>query len=262
MAFEIGFDIKFDFEKMNFIYGLETFGPIVEKRTLDAIRKSLKNPECDGPDIVYSIAMDVGNMKDREKILERNLLYGTVMYADGRLGDEPIRSQGHIHAVSKSCGMSTPEIYEIWQGEAYIYMQETANDNPGKCYAIHAKKGDVVIVPPNWAHSTISASPTEPLVFGAWCVRDFGFEYDDVRRHEGLAFFPVIGENNKITWAHNENYDQCELIVKSPDKELYEELFGIKDNQSIYQQFEENNDLFQFVPNPNLKESEWKKFTP
>jgi glucose-6-phosphate isomerase len=102
MAFEIGFDINFNFEKMDFNYGPNTFGPIVEKRTLDAIRKSLKNPECEGPEIVYSIAMDVGDIKDKEKIIERNLLYGTVMYAEGRLGDEPIRSQGHIHAISES----------------------------------------------------------------------------------------------------------------------------------------------------------------
>ena len=46
--------------KLGFEYGADCFGPEVENRTLDAIRKSLADPTCDGPEIVYSIAMDVG----------------------------------------------------------------------------------------------------------------------------------------------------------------------------------------------------------
>ena len=61
-------------------------------------------------------------------------------------------SQGHIHAISPSCNASTCEVYEIWSGEAYIYMQQYGGDDAGNCYAVHAKAGDVVIVPPGWVH--------------------------------------------------------------------------------------------------------------
>ena len=159
-----GFDISVSEKPLNFIYGEGVFGPEVENRSLDSIRKSLKDHDAKGPEIVYSIAMDVGKTKDREDLIKKNLLYGAVIYSKGKIGEEPVRSQGHIHSVSASCGSSTPEVYEIWQGKAIIYMQETAKDNPGRCFAVIAEAGDVVIVPPYWAHYTVNADPKENMV--------------------------------------------------------------------------------------------------
>ena len=216
------------------------------------------DPQSQGPEIVYSIAMDVGNNEDKQAMIERNLLYGAVTYAKGTIGKEPVRSQGHIHAVSQSCGMSTCEVYEIWSGEAYIYMQQTAHDNPGKCYAVHAKPGDVVIVPPGWAHATIVANLQENLTFGAWCVRDFGFDYAEVRAHQGVAWFPVV-EGNQIKFIANENYKKSELIIKEP--RIYEE-FQIEKGIPIYQQFVDNPDKFLFVSRPQIAMEIWENFIP
>ena len=138
-------------------------------------------------------------------------------------------------------------------------MQESANDQPGRCFAVEANPGDVVIVPPSWAHATISADPKQPLTFGAWCDRDYGFEYNEVRRHKGLAWFPLITENETIGWIKNQNYQDCTLIVKQPEK--YTQL-GLEPGKPIYSQYEENPLKFLFVPNPELVESVWKKFIP
>lgn len=259
MEFSTGFDILPTEDPLGFSYGKDVFGPKVELRTLDAIRKNLMNPECKGPEIVYSIAMDVGKVEDKKKMLDRNLLYGAVTYAKGKLGLEPVRSQGHIHAISQSCGMSTCEVYEIWSGAAYIYMQETAKDNPGRCFAVYAEPRDVVIVPPGWAHATIVADITQNMSFGAWCVRDYGFDYEDVRKHNGVAWFPIVNENNDIEFITNEKYEKSELIVKRPRQ--YVE-FGIKKGIPIYQQFVDNPDLFLFVSNPQLYKEKWINFVP
>jgi glucose-6-phosphate isomerase, archaeal len=29
-------------------------------------------------------------------------------------------------------------------------------------------------------------------VFGAWCDREYGFEYAEIRRHKGIAWYPVF----------------------------------------------------------------------
>ena len=207
----------------------------------------------------YSIAMDVGKKEHLNLLKSLHLLYGVVTYAAGRLGSEPVRSQGHIHKVSPLSGWSTPEVYEIWSGKAIIYMQETAKDNPGRCFAVVAHPGDVVIVPPYWAHATISADPTQPLTFGAWCDRAYGFEYDDVRAHKGLAWFPILTPEGDIEWQKNENYVDCELVVKNP--EIYTQL-GIEEGKSIYKQFEEDSKKFLFVPQPQLVTDLWKGFLP
>lgn len=258
MEFNPGFEIEPTYSPLGFKYGTGAFGPEVENRSLEAIRKNLMDPNCTGPEIVYSIAMDVGQKVDKEAMLQRNLLYGAVTYAKGTLGKEPVRSQGHIHAVSASCGMSTCEVYEIWSGEAYIYMQESAKDNPGRCFAVHALPGEVVIVPPGWAHCTIVGDVTKNLTFGAWCVRDYGFDYTDVRLHKGVAWFPLV-EEDTITFIKNKHYQDSELIVKRPRQ--YHE-FGIKSGTSIYQQFVENPDMFCFVSKPQLAKEIWKNFIP
>lgn len=216
------------------------------------------DPDCNGPEVVYSIAMDVGRNQDKDEMLKRDLLYGAVTYAKGTLGEEPVRSQGHIHAVSSSCGMSTCEVYEIWSGAAYIYMQETAQDNPGRCYAVYAEVGDVVIVPPGWVHATIVANTKENLTFGAWCVRDYGFDYDDVREHYGVAWFPIVKED-KIEFIANNHYEKSDLVIKQPRQ--YDE-FDIQKGISIYQQFVENPDKFLFVSRPQLAKDLWENFIP
>lgn len=259
LSFDPGFDIRPTISPMGFIYGEGVFGPKVENRHLDDIRKSLFDPACDGPEIVYSIAMDVGKEKHRQLLHEMHLLYGVVTYAAGKLGKEPIRSQGHIHKISPLSLWSTPEVYEIWSGEAVIYMQEYAEDNPGRCFAVYAKPGDVVIVPPYWAHATISANPEQPLTFGAWCDRAYGFVYDGVRKHKGIAWFPLFTDADKITWQANPEYQTTELICK--DAGDYTAL-GLKDNIPIYTQFENCPDTFLFVPRPQLVENRWLHFEP
>ena len=258
-VFDPGLDIKLTGDPIGFSYGPGIFGPEVETRRLKDISGSLMNPDCDGPDIVYSIAMDVGKVVHRELLKSMHLLYGVVTYAAGKLGTEPIRSQGHIHKVSPFSNWSTPEVYEIWSGEAIIYMQEYAGDSPGRCFAVYAGPGDVVVVPPYWVHATISANPDRPLTFGAWCDREYGFVYDDVRKHKGIAWYPVFDRSDEIQWQVNPCYLKSELICKSPSDYS---MLGIKKDKSIYRTFEEEPDTFLFVPSPQIKEDCWKEFVP
>lgn len=247
-------------EPMGFQFGANCFGPQVENRRLDDIRSSLLDPNCSGPEIVYAIAMDVGKTKDRPLLEEMHLLFGVVTYAGGRLGREPVRSQGHIHRRSAYArGWSTPEVYQVWSGKAVIYMQETAEDDPGRCYAVYAGPGDIVLVPPAWAHATISADPSTPLTFGAWCDRDYGFEYDRVRAHKGLAWYPIVRDNGQLDWRFNEHYNPSKLIKKTPGDY---EAFGIEKEKCIYRQFEERPERFRFVPQPFTIEESWRNFIP
>jgi glucose-6-phosphate isomerase len=253
-----GFDIKIIENPMGFEYGPGVFGPQPELRSLDAIRKSLLDPGCLGPDPVYAIAMDVGKEKHRTALRQRMLLFGVVTYAKGTLGNEPVRSQGHIHRVSVHSRQSPPELYEIWQGRAVIYMQETARDNPGRCFAVSAGPGETVLVPPGWAHCTISADREHPLTFGAWCDREYGFEYDEVRAHHGLAWYPVW-EEDRLLWRKNPSYTGQELVEKMPEDYT---LFGIAKNLPVYAQFERNPGSVQFVSHPALVREKWINYVP
>jgi len=256
--FNPGFDVKVNDNPIGFSLGESCFSNGLEIRKLDSIRKSLFDPNCQGPEDVYAIMMDVGKKKDYNDLVNRNLLYGIVCYSKGRLGKEPIRSQGHQHAISRFSSCSTPEVYEIWTGTAIVYMQEFGGDNPGRCFAVIGHPGDVIIVPPYWIHATINADEKTNMSFGAWCVRDYAFEYKDVRSHGGIAWFPVY-ENNDLVWIRNEKYQNSKLEIKKPNDYSF---LGLENNKCIYSQYEDDNSRFDFVVNPMIKEKEWENYIP
>lgn len=101
-----GLDMTVHHHPLGFSYGDDVTGPMPEIRRLEQIRASLRDPQCEGPEEVYAIAMDVARMQDRDELEKRMLLFGVVTYAVGRLGEEPIRSQGiFIASVSIAAGL-------------------------------------------------------------------------------------------------------------------------------------------------------------
>lgn len=257
--FRFGLDIRFPADTLDFRYGPGMFGPRAEYRSLDSIRQGLRNPACAGPDPVYAIAMDVGRVGDQEELERRMLLFGVVMYAKGRLGDEPVRSQGHVHAISPHSGWSAPELMEIWEGRAIVYGQEKSGDDPGRCIAVEADPGERVVVPPGWAHYVVNAAPHSRLIFGAWCDRQYGFDYAQMRAHHGLAWFPLLSDDGKMTWASNPNYSFSRLEQRKA--RTYPEL-GISPSRPIYEHLREDAKSIQWVSEPGTLRDLWRHFKP
>jgi len=252
-------DVSLDPGELSFLYGPGVIGPATEFRRLDAIRASLLDPNCAGPDPVYGIVMDVARASDLPLLRERMLLYGIVAYAAGRLGEEPVRSQGHVHAIAPHSGCSPPEIFEVLEGRAIIYGQQTTEDDPGECIAVTANPGDKVVVPPGWAHCVVNTDPAHRMVFGAWCDRQYGFVYDGVRQHGGLAWFPVLTSADRIEWRANPSYRRSDLDAHAARE--YPEL-GLASDRSLYRQYLDDPDSVRWVADPRRKQSVWEDFRP
>ena len=163
LEFDPGIPLTVSGEELAFEYGDGVFGPEPEMRRLDAIRASLRDPLCSGADPVYAIAMDIGREVDRQDLERRMLLFGAVIYAHGALGEEPVRSQGHIHAIAPHSGWSPPEIFEIWNGTAIVYAQERAEDEPGRCIAISSE----------WIAGGVPSLPRTALRYEFAAIKDF-----------------------------------------------------------------------------------------
>jgi glucose-6-phosphate isomerase len=259
MTFDSGLAARWSDESLAFEYGVGVVGPKPEHRRLDAIRASLCDPDCHGPDPVYSIAMNVGRREHLPELQRRKLLFGVVAYAAGRLGREPVRSQGHVHAISLHSGWSPPELFEIWEGRAVVYAQQYLGDEPGICVAVEAGPGDQVVVPPGWAHCVMNLDESSHMVFAACCDRDYGFVYDDVRARGGLAWYAIMGNHNEIAWEPNPRYHVAEL--RQREARSYSEL-GLSRSIPIYEQFARDPVSVQWVSNPALVASLWPSFQP
>lgn len=256
--FDPGFSVGLRADSLSFVYGPGVFGPEPELRRLDQIRPSLLDPDCSGPDPVYGICMDIGRQKHRAELKQRWLLFAVVAYAGGSLGREPVRSQGHVHAVAPHSGWSPPELFEVWQGRAIVYMQERDGVDPGRCFAIVVDPGEHVIVPPGWPHFVANANSGQPMVFGALCDRQYGFVYDGVRARQGLAWFP-LWEDGVVRWLPNANYSASALHVGTPGRCAE---FGVQRGVPFYQQFEKDAESLQWVSDPARMEPHWAGFSP
>ena len=170
-----------------------------------------------------------------------------------------MRSQGHVHRVSSHSGWAPPEVYEIWSGTACVYMQEYAADDPGRCFAITGRVGSLIIVPPGWAHATISVDSSAPMTFGALCDREYGFEYAQVRKRKGLAWYPLLTHSGEIRWQPNPVYKTSKLETRGPSD--YSEL-GLKRGIPLYTQAISDLERFQWVSQPGLAAEVWKSFIP
>ena len=254
-----GLDVEVDGATLEFRYGAGVRGPLAVFRTLDAIRASLLDPQCSGPSPVYSIAMDVRREEDEDALKASYLLFGVVAYAAGKLGKEPIRSQGHVHATAPHSGWSPPELYEIWEGNAIIYAQQRTTDDPGRCVAVTAGPGEKVVVPPGWAHAAINANTKQRMVFGAWCDRQYGFEYAGVRAHGGLAYFPIVNADGAIEWILNGRYKAADLEQRA--SRSYPEL-GLDAVEPIYSQYHNNPKSVEWVAEPQQFAELWPRFAP
>ncbi len=185
-------------------YGPGMFGPEPELRRLDAIRASLLRPALHGPRSRLRHRHGCGAQRGLDHLKQRMLLFGVVVYAAGRLGQEPVRARDTSTRLRRTAAGRRRRSFRF--GRARHHLRAGARRTIRACVAVTARPGDKVVVPPGWAHCVINADPTTRMVFGAWCDRQYGFDYDGVRAHGGLAWFPLLDADNRVHWEPNPPY--------------------------------------------------------
>jgi glucose-6-phosphate isomerase len=90
-------------------------------------------------------------------------------------------------------------------------------------------------------------------------VRDYGFDYRDVRAHGGLAWFPRLTDDT-LVWDRNAAYPvQQPLVQKSPAD--YTAL-GLRPGVPIWRQYLADPESVMWVPRPERADAVWRDFTP
>ena len=97
------------------------------------------------------------------------------------------------------------------------------------------------------------------MTFGAWCDREYGFEYDEVRARGGLAYFPLLGEDGALRWE-----TKPALCRAAPRRAARARVpgAGAAAGEPIYRTFARDPDAVQWVSDPARMARLWKGFEP
>ena len=201
--------------------------------------------------------------KDAMKIKEKGLRYDITIIPPNKLGWEFVKTVGHYHPLLPDSDITYPEIYEVLEGEAHYLLQcrdeEKGTEKITDVVVVKAKKGDKVIIPPNYGHVTINPSEAT-LKMANWVARAFSSIYEPVKRRGGAAYFELTNGE----FVKNENYEEVPGIrfLKPADVEKEVGLsLSLNKEVEMYELIKEPEKL-EFLTNPNLFLSRKPASTP
>lgn len=147
------------------------------------------------------------NKKDEKKMKAIDLRYDILDSAPVCLGKEYNKTAGHYHSGVKDTSFTYPELYELIKGDAYYLMQKLEGDKIIDVYAVRAKSGDKILMPPGYGHFTIFLSK-EGIRMSNWTPSDSFSDYDQIKKKHGAGYYALIDESaaDGLRWVKNENY--------------------------------------------------------
>jgi len=224
------------------------FGSLIRKpdvRMIEDLKPVLAEPEAVKENFpAYFMYRDLyESEEDREKILRNNLRYDITIIPPAKVGREYIKTFGHYHPPARD-GRSYTEIYEVLDGEAiYVLQKRGGSDNRiDDVIVVHAKKGDKVIIPPDYGHVTINPSD-KMLKMANWVCRDFSSLYEPFKNLRGACYYLT-----DRGWVRNENYDSPEIREV---KAVIPDWLGLSRKESMYS-LVEDIDRLRFLKDPSI----------
>lgn len=136
------------------------------------------------------------------------------------LGKEFVKTKGHNHQGNYG------EVYMVLGGEAIYLLQKYVRNKIEDVYAIKAKKGDVIVVPPHYGHVTINPSKKETLKAANWLCEACQGIYDSFVEKQGACYYFT-----EKGWIKNRKYGKIpqlrfEKALRSIPKNLDSLLYG------------------------------------
>jgi len=245
-----GLHLALDPAALTLEFGPDTVHPPCERRMLEYVRQMLASPTAAGPEHLYTIYMGICASQDFELLQTQGLLYGAVVYNHGQIGNERLRSQGHIHSEKPGTGLRYSEVYEFWTGHGFVYLQKECAPEVSRALLVPVGPGDKVIVPLGWVHLTVAAKD-EVLSFGAWCAAENQLEYAQLQALGGPAHF-VLNDGDVVV---NPRYRRVANVETVRPQDL--PLLQVPTDQPIYSAWQEDPSRFEFLPQPELARGVW-----
>lgn len=178
------------------------------QRSVRDLKKVLFDPEWAKPArnfLVYRVRRGV---KSRG-----NLRYDETTIFPAKLGREFPKTKGHEHP--RNCR----ELMIVLKGEAIFLLQKDEKDQVADAYFIRAKKGQAVLSPSGYSHTTIN--PTKRLLkIATWMDKRCASDYQNIEEQGGFGYYYTVSG-----WQKDRNYRRLpKLKEKKPLKAIPKDL--------------------------------------
>ncbi|MFH1587907.1 MAG: glucose-6-phosphate isomerase family protein [Candidatus Diapherotrites archaeon] len=193
-----GFPVYLNEKKL--FFPSETKQIIPDIRTIKQMQSVLRTPKSEWPNECYYMYRGVNALKDEKKINSIQLRFDLTVIPPALLGEEFNKTFGHFHPKN-SAGTYFPEIYEVISGKALYLLQKT---DGAEFYAVNAKQGQKLIIPPGFGHVTINPSLDEVLVMANWIEKNFKSDYGNIKENHGaMHYFTHYGFEENMNYAEH-----------------------------------------------------------
>jgi len=200
---------------------------------------------------LYYVYRDLAeNETDFMKIIRNDLRYDTTIIKPTGMGKEFTKTIGHDHPIIPGTDITYPEIYEVLEGKAIFLLQDSENNIIKDVFAIKAKNGDKIIVPPNYEHLIINIGKSD-LKTCNLISRTFSSNiYKPFKMRHGFSYYAIRGFFG-IKWVKNPNYISIPKIKFEMPNNFYH--FNLQKEQPLYK-LTDNLDKVDFLKNPQKYE--------
>ena len=182
-------------------------------RHLDEVRMVLADQEF------AKTAENVELYKMYRKIkVENELRYDVTVIPPRMFGNEFVKTKGHIHAGFYG------EVYMVLEGEGVYFAQKGDEHKIEDVFAVHAKKGDVIMIPAGYGHITINHGK-EVLKTANWIAEHDKGNFSMFEKNQGACYYYIAPGN----WVKNEHYKTVPpLRFQEPLKKIPKNLDFLK----------------------------------
>lgn len=149
--------------------------------------------------------------------IENGLRYDITTIPPRMLGEEFIKTKGHIHAGFYG------EVYVVLEGEGFYFAQKGDENSIEDVFVVHGKKGDVILIPAGYGHVTINSSSQE-LKTANWVAEKDKGNFEPFERNQGACYYYL-----KTGWVKNLHYKNVpKLRFEEPLKAVPQNLDFLK----------------------------------
>ena len=237
-------DLKLDLAKHKLKIGPGLAKPRVEVNTLKDMRKVLVQKDLLAPRVLGVTYKGLCNLKDENKISERNLRYDCRVIRSSRLGVEFMKTIG---CLPRGGGV---KLYEVLTGEAWYILQKHNNKDTRiieEVILLKAKAQDKVVIPPGYGYVIINIG-LKDLVICRWVSGELKCGDEPYEISQGAAYF-VMEDNWGARFTVNPYYNAVpNMSIAHPAENL--KGLRIKKGVPLYSLLYEGGKPLEFLNRP------------